>query len=93
MARSNRDILQEEKGRDWRDGSGRKSKKDVVKTWRLTHPDGRKIDCQRETGLSRPTVLKHWEIKSLLLGKAATLNIETFNIYFEDERTAQNADD
>ena len=93
MARSNRDILQEEKGRDWRDGSGRKSKKDVVKTWRLMHPDGRKIDCQRETGLSRPTVLKHWEIKSLLLGKAATPNIETFNIDFEDERTAQNADD
>lgn len=61
--------------------------------WRLTHPDGRKIDCERETGLSRHTVLKHWEIKPLLLGKVATPNIETFNIDFEDEKSAKNADD
>ena len=93
MARSNRDILQEEKGRDWRDGNGRKSKKDTVKMWRLTHPNGRKIDCERETGLSRHTVLKHWEITPLLLGKVATPDIATVNIDFEDERTAQNAND
>ncbi len=32
-----------------------------VQNWRQQHPDGRKIDCERETGLSRHTVLKWWE--------------------------------
>lgn len=70
---------------EWRNRKGQPSKSSIVKMWRLAHPDGRKIDCQRETGLSRPTILKHWAIKPLLLGEAATPNIETFNIDFEDE--------
>lgn len=78
---------------EWRNRKGQPSKSSIVKMWRLAHPDGRKIDCQRETGLSRPTILKHWAIKPLLLGEAATPNIETFNIDFEDERTGKNADD
>lgn len=40
-------------------GSG--TKRQLVAEWRRTHPEGRKIDCQRETGLSRPTVLKWWD--------------------------------
>ena len=28
--------------------------------WRATHPDGRKSDCIRDTGLSKPTVYKWW---------------------------------
>lgn len=78
---------------EWRNRKGQPSKSSIVKMWRLAHPDGRKIDCQRETGLSRPTILKHWAIKPLLLGEAATPNIETFNIDFDDERTVENADD
>lgn len=78
---------------EWRNRKGQPSKSSIVKMWRLAHPDGRKIDCQRETGLSRPTILKHWAIKPLLLGEAAMPNIETFNIDFEDERTVENADD
>lgn len=78
---------------EWRNRKGQPSKSSIVKMWRLAHPDGRKIDCQRETGLSRPTILKHWAIKPLLLGEAATPNIETFNIEFDDERTVENADD
>lgn len=35
-------------------------KQEVVKNWRRNNPDGKKIDCERETGLSRPTVLKWW---------------------------------
>ena len=78
---------------EWRNKEGQPSKSSIVKTWRLMHPDGRKIDCERETGLSRHTILKHWEITPLLLGKVATPNIDTFNIDFEDERTVKNADD
>ena len=52
---------------EWREGNGRpkgstKAPQKVYE-WRLDHPDGRKIDCERETGLSRPTVLKWWDYK------------------------------
>lgn len=45
----------------WRNGNGRKPKKDIVQAWRKEHPDGRKADCERDTGLSRHTVLKWWD--------------------------------
>lgn len=44
----------------WRNTSGAPTKKDVVQAWRESHPDGRKADCVRETGLSKPTVYKWW---------------------------------
>lgn len=40
---------------------GRPSKKEIVQEWRKNNPNKRKIDCQRETGLSRPTILKYWD--------------------------------
>ena len=43
-----------------REGNGRKSKRDDVIAWRRDHPDGKKIDCFRETGLSRVTIDKYW---------------------------------
>ena len=56
---STRDILYPDGS--WRKGNGRPTAQAKVIEWRLHHPDGRKIDCERETGLSRPTVLKWWE--------------------------------
>jgi hypothetical protein len=44
-----------------RAGNGRKSQFEAVQMWRAAHPDGRKADCIRETGLSKPTVYKHWD--------------------------------
>ena len=32
----------------------------LVQAWRKNHPDGKKADCIRDTGLSKPTVLKWW---------------------------------
>lgn len=46
----------------WRKGNGRKSKKDIVQEWRAAHPAGKKIDCHRETKLSRMTINKWWNI-------------------------------
>lgn len=61
LARANRDILCEERGKsDWRDGNGRPSAEQKVREWRETHPEGKKADCIRETGLSKPTVYKWW---------------------------------
>lgn len=44
-------------------GNGRKPKKDIVQKWRLEHPEGKKADCIRDTGLTKPTVYKWWNIK------------------------------
>lgn len=40
---------------------GRPSKRSIVLEWRQQYPDGRKAECQRETGLSKPTVYKWWD--------------------------------
>ena len=39
-------------------GSGRKQME--VQAWKKAHPAGRKIDCIRDTGLSKQTVYKWW---------------------------------
>ena len=46
---------------NWRDGNGRPSKKQTVYDWMYENPFGKKIECERTTGLSRPTVLKWWD--------------------------------
>ena len=60
-ARAIQEINDKYNGTNWRDGNGRKPKKDIVQEWRSVHPNGKKIECERETGLSRHTVLKWWE--------------------------------
>ena len=39
-------------------GSGTAESK--VKLWRADHPNGKKADCIRDTGLTKPTVYKWW---------------------------------
>ncbi len=41
-------------------GSGTKAK--LVQEWRTAHPQGKKIDCERDLGLSRHTILKWWSV-------------------------------
>lgn len=57
LARAMRDVMHE----NWREGNGRKSKADIIHQWQAEHPAGRKIDCHRETGISRTTIDKHWQ--------------------------------
>ena len=61
-ARAIRDINNE----NWRQENGRPKGSGTalerVKAWRIANPDGRKIDCERETGMSRHTVLKWWNL-------------------------------
>ena len=45
---------------NWRDGNGRPSKEQLVKSWRLDNPSGKKVDCHRETGLDPKTIRKWW---------------------------------
>lgn len=44
--------------------AGRKPKCDLVQQWRREHPVGKKIDCERDTGLSRHTILKWWDAEA-----------------------------
>lgn len=54
-------ALQEIYNPNWRNKEGRPSKGEQVKAWRLANPNGKKIDCHRETGITRPTIDKWWE--------------------------------
>ncbi|EPT92400.1 hypothetical protein SAG0097_10865, partial [Streptococcus agalactiae BSU442] len=49
---------------NWRNTEGRPkgsgTKSEQVKSWRLANPTGKKIDCHRETGITRPTIDKWW---------------------------------
>lgn len=41
-------------------GNGRPSAEQIVREWQRYHPSGKKAECVRETGLSKPTVYKWW---------------------------------
>lgn len=43
------------------ENNGRPSKQTQVEEWQRSHPDGKKIDCHRDTGLSRVTIDKWWK--------------------------------
>lgn len=51
--------------KDWRNKEGRpkgsSKQRLIVEEWQQKHPDGRKADCIRETGLSKPTVYRWWK--------------------------------
>ena len=45
---------------NWREGNGRKPKKNIVEEWQKENPTGKKSQCLMDTGLSRPTIDKYW---------------------------------
>lgn len=46
--------------KDWRNKNGRPTKENQVREWQEQHPNGRKADCIKETGISKKTVYKYW---------------------------------
>lgn len=63
LARANRDILCEERGKkDWREGNGRKSAEQKIREYLENHPDARKCDIITDLGLTKPTVYKWWKV-------------------------------
>lgn len=58
IMRSNLAIMNEDRGEALQ---GRPDKAKIVEEWKKSHPDGKKADCIRETGLSKPTVYKWWD--------------------------------
>lgn len=60
MARSNLAIMNEDIGSSLQ---GRPDKQSIITEWQKSHPEGKKIDCHKETGLSRMTIDKWWDVK------------------------------
>lgn len=64
-ARALRDIRMKRQGRKWDDNNGRPkgsgTKQKLVEDWQQAHPHGRKADCSRDLGISRPTIDKYWK--------------------------------
>lgn len=60
MARSNLAIMNEDGGITLQ---GRPTAEHAVSDYRKLHPDARKVDCIRDTGLSKKTVYKWWNSK------------------------------
>ena len=48
------------RGQPFRNAEGRPSKQQLVLEWQQQHPTGKKIECHRDTGLSRVTIDKWW---------------------------------
>lgn len=46
--------------KNWRNTNGRPSAAQIVNDWKQKNPTGRKVDCIKDTGLSKPTVYKWW---------------------------------
>lgn len=57
IARATLDIMNDEQGKVIQ---GRPSAERIVQEWQQRHPDGKKADCIRQTGLSKKTVYKWW---------------------------------
>lgn len=49
------------RGQKFKNPEGRPSKEQIVKQWKIENPNGKKADCIRDTGLTKPTVYKWWE--------------------------------
>ena len=51
----------------WRNRMGRPKGKsrqrDIITAWRAEHPDGKKIQCHRDTGISRTTIDRWWDCR------------------------------
>ncbi len=65
IARAIRDVKQSRQGKTWNNKDGRPknsgTKQLLIQEWRIQNPQGKKIACHRELGLSRPTIDKWWD--------------------------------
>ena len=59
LCKANRDLTLQTM-RENGEITGRPDKQAIVRQWQTEHPHGRKADCIRDTGLTKPTVYKWW---------------------------------
>lgn len=59
LARFTRDLNYDTET-DWINKDGAPKKQDIVLAWYKKNPNGKKAQCIKKTGLSKPTVYKWW---------------------------------
>ena len=50
------------RGQPFKHPEGRPDKQQIVQKWQLENPEGTKYQCVKDTGLSKNTVKKWWNI-------------------------------
>lgn len=50
----------------WRNKDGAPTKREIVQEWQQQHQTGKKIECHRDTGLSRVTIDKWWNTAAVI---------------------------
>lgn len=68
IARATQEAIYKIQGKDWREGNGRPKgrknsqypKAEIIKKWQDEYPNGKKIDCHRDTGIDPKTIRKWW---------------------------------
>ncbi|WP_455719823.1 hypothetical protein [Agathobacter sp.] len=70
IARAIQTIKDRQQGKNWREGNGRpkgsSQQKEVVRKWRIAHPEGTPKDCIADTGISKNTVYRWWSVGEAL---------------------------
>lgn len=61
IARAIRDVKQSRQGKTWNNKDGRPSKQNAVLLWCIKNPQGKKIDCHKETNIDPKTIRKWWD--------------------------------
>lgn len=87
-ARALQQINDQVNGTNWRDGNGRPDKAQQVFEYRAVHPDARKADCIRDTGLSKKTVYKWWNWQPQEKSVDDMTDAEYEDLYWGEENTA-----
>lgn len=83
---------------EWREGNGRpkgsSSAKIKVYDWRVSHPEGTKAQCIKDTGLSKPTVYKWWDWKPSEEGiDVEDLVKDVYNLFSDEDGNVVIPDD
>ncbi len=58
-----RDLRQKRNGTKWTDKNGRKNKRNIVIEYKKNDPNATMYRCQKDTGLSKNTIKKYWNIE------------------------------
>lgn len=81
---NSRKFKRDRLGEDEYGNNGRPDKRTIVARWRIMHPDGKKADCIRDTGLTKPTVYKWWDGDQKQVQKPVKKPVEAQDTEFID---------
>ena len=82
-ARAIQDIMDPDGS--WRNKEGRPTAEQKVREYREMHPEARKADCIRETGLDKKTVYKWWDGEPKVVEKPKKASKEPADVFVPED--------